>query len=108
MTGPGRDLKATRDREEGRWRLVRPFRTPADESKMEGGPRRPGGIVVADGEKGFVADDVRDFAPYGLDSPAMTIELAPLPDSGSPQTLARGEGGAGPGRPALRASRRSG
>ena len=91
VTGPGRDLKATRDREEGRWRLVRPFRTPADESKMEGVLADLGGLVVADGERGFVADDVRDFAPYGLDSPAMTIELAPLADFGSPQTLLVGK-----------------
>ena len=91
VTGPGRDLKATRDREEGRWRLVRPFRTPADEAKMEGVLADLGGLVVADGEDGFVADDVRDFAPYGLDSPAMTIELAPLADSGAPQTLLVGK-----------------
>ena len=58
---------------------------------MEGVLADLGGLVVADGEKGFVADDVRDFAPYGLDSPAMTIELAPLADSGAPQTLLVGK-----------------
>jgi len=87
VTGPGRDLKATRDREEGLWRLIRPYRTPADEAKMEGVLADLGAIVVADGAEGFVANDVRDFTLYGLDTPAMTIELAPLPDSGAPQTL---------------------
>lgn len=97
VAGPGLNLKATRDREEGRWRLIRPFRTPAEEAKMEDILAELAAIVVADGAEGFVANDVVDLAPYGLDSPAMTIELAPLPDSGTPQTLFVGKAVPGQG-----------
>ena len=108
VTGPGRDLKATRDREEGRWRLIRPFRTPADEAKMEGVLADLGAIVVADGADGFVANDVRDFAPYGLDSPAMTHRAGPSARLRGAADALVGQGGAGPGRPALCTSGRSG
>ncbi len=72
--GPGRALEAKR--EEGHWQLVRPVSAPADDEKVEEVVAELSSMHVADDARGYVADDVRDFAPYGLDKPEMTIELA--------------------------------
>jgi hypothetical protein len=70
------DSKWEFDRTETGWRIAEPFRAPGDEKKVDGMLADLTGIQVADGSRGFVADDVRDFAPYGLDKPSMRIQLA--------------------------------
>lgn len=81
----GIDLKASR--EERHWRLLRPVAVPADDDKVEGLVAELAALRVVDGEQGFVADDVKDLGPYGLDKPAMTIEVAPFSSTGKPQVL---------------------
>ena len=39
-------------------------------------------LRVTDGAKGFVANDVRDFSPYGLSPPSATVELTTTEDEG--------------------------
>lgn len=81
---PGRELHLARAGDH--WRIVRPFRAPADTTKVE--------ALIAEllairavGPPGGVADGVRDLAPYGLDEPALTIELANGSGPGSIQRL---------------------
>ncbi len=52
-------------------------------------------LHVAGGDAGFVADDVRDFKPFGLDPPAMTIEMTPAVKGGKPQVLRVGSAAPG-------------
>ncbi len=72
ISRPGRPLEL--EHLSGRWRMILPFRALVEENKAE--------AIVADllsmrvpNQSGYVADDVRDFAPYGLDAPALTIEI---------------------------------
>jgi hypothetical protein len=73
------------------WALVRPFVAVADESRVEGLLAEVSGLRVPD--DGFVADDVRDFAPYGLDKdkPLVRIKLTPRGNDPSPQTIVIGK-----------------
>jgi hypothetical protein len=89
VKGPGRDLKV--ERVEGKWTLLRPVRTLAREEKIEGVVAGLAALKVADDTKGFVADNVKDGAPYGLDTPTMTIELGPVTTLETPQTLLVGQ-----------------
>jgi hypothetical protein len=73
---PRREVVVQRD--ERRWRMTRPVQTAADDDKAEGLVAELAALGVAEGPDGFVADDVRDFAPYGLDKPAMTITMTPF------------------------------
>ena len=59
----------------GRFRLVEPIVAPADGPKVESMLAALASLRVADGAKGFVANDVRDFSPYGLSPPSATVEL---------------------------------
>ena len=57
---------------------MRPLDAPADDEKVEGVVAELVALRVAEGDQGFVADDVKDFVPYGLDdTSAMKIELVP-------------------------------
>ena len=91
VTGPGRDFKVERD--ESQWRLVRPLRAVAEDEKVEGIVAELTSLQVVAKDAGFVANDVKnkDAAKYGLDQPAMTIELRPAFGSGKPQTLLVGK-----------------
>jgi hypothetical protein len=91
--GPGRDLKVERD--EGHWRLVRPFASVADDDKVEGMVAELTSLQVAKGNEGFVADNIKDkggdAAKYGLDPPVLEIVLTPAIGGGKPQTLLVGK-----------------
>lgn len=74
VSGPGRELTAKRE-SRGVWHISRPVNAPADEEKIEGVLAELTSLRVAEGEKGFVADNVQDLSKYGLDKPEMTIQL---------------------------------
>jgi hypothetical protein len=93
VAGPGRDLKL--ERVEERWKITHPIRALADEQKVEGVVAELAALHVAGEDKGFVADDVRDFKPFGLDPPAMTIEMTPAVRGGKPQVLRVGSAAPG-------------
>jgi hypothetical protein len=97
VSGPGRDLKA--ERVDGKWRLVKPVRALASEDKFEGVVAELANLRVAEGTKGFIADDVKDFAPYGLEKPVMTVELTPVTKLETAQTVAIGKPLADPAHP---------
>ena len=67
--------------------------------------RRSGSSMA---QKGFVADNVTDLAPYGLDKPDATIELTLVCEPEFPARPARRQEGAGPPRPCLCPPGRSG
>jgi Domain of unknown function (DUF4340) len=71
----GQVMSAERD-ERGRWHLTAPVHAVANPAKIESLLSALSSLRVVDGEKGFVADDVTDFAPFGLATPEVTIELA--------------------------------
>ncbi len=57
----------------------------AEETRVDGLLAEVAGLRVPDG--GFVADNVRDLAAYGLASPMLTITLTPLGADAPPQTI---------------------
>ncbi len=59
----------------GRFRLVEPIVAPAENAKVESMLAALASLRVVDGAKGFAADDVRDFNPFGLSPPTATVEL---------------------------------
>jgi hypothetical protein len=74
-SSPGpRVIRAQRNRA-NRWKLTEPFPAPADGAKIESLLAALGSLRVVDGAKGFVADNVTNFAPFGLAEPEITIEL---------------------------------
>lgn len=81
----------------GRWDLVKPVATLANPAKVESLLAALAALRVEDGEKGFAADDVKDFAPYGLAPPARTVELKTTRGAG--ETLALEIGKPLPGNP---------
>ncbi|MHC5539008.1 DUF4340 domain-containing protein [Singulisphaera rosea] len=89
VSGPSRDLKA--ERLEGHWKLSSPIRALAEDSKVEEALGELTSLTVSEGTKGFVADDVRDLNPYGLEKDPMKVELVPPPGRGQPQTLLVGK-----------------
>jgi hypothetical protein len=88
VAGPGRAL--TLEREGDGWRITEPIKALGDVNRVEGAVAEVVSLKVIDGEKGFVADDVKDFAPYGLDKPRLTFTASPKPDKGSPQVFSIG------------------
>ncbi len=77
-------LDLTADRSAGgRWHLTAPVNVPANGPKIESATAALTSIRVLDGQNGFIADNVTDFGPYGLDKPDATIELklSSQPDS---------------------------
>ncbi|MDR3618177.1 MAG: DUF4340 domain-containing protein [Paludisphaera borealis] len=95
---PGVTLKAER-MSGGQWRLTEPVRLPADGSKIEAALAALAGLRIAGPSGSFAADDVKDFAPYGLDKPEATIELTSSADPSNPTVLMVGKSPADqPGR----------
>ncbi|WP_165249023.1 DUF4340 domain-containing protein [Paludisphaera soli] len=86
---PGLDATAERA-ERGAWRLTSPIRFPADAARIEQLLAVAGAIRVDPRSGGFVAEGVRDFAPYGLAEPAAALELRPLAIGVEPVTLELG------------------
>lgn len=78
-------------RDERRWRMVSPVKVPADDDKAEGLVAELSALHVADGTDGFVEDDVRDLAKYGLAEPELTVEVAPFTKLGDPQIVRLGK-----------------
>jgi hypothetical protein len=58
----------------GTWKIVKPFRAPAEDPKVEGLVDTLLGLRVAV-ENGLVADDVGDLKRFGLDHPRLRIEV---------------------------------
>src|SRR5262249_633077 len=54
-----------------------PLEGPANGPKVESLLGAFSSLRVAEPPKGFVADGVKDMAPYGLDRPAISVELKP-------------------------------
>ena len=71
----------------GRFRLVEPLVAPANGPKVESLLAAVSSLRVADGAKGFAADDVKDLAPFGLSPPAATIELTTAQGKEQPLVL---------------------
>ncbi|HZW30491.1 MAG TPA: DUF4340 domain-containing protein [Isosphaeraceae bacterium] len=59
----------------GRWRLTAPLAVPANGAKIESLLAALASLRVLDIPKGFVADNVKDFTPFGLTEPRFTVEL---------------------------------
>jgi hypothetical protein len=74
ITQAGQVIRAERAPED-QWRLTAPIEVRANGAKIESLLAGLSSLRVVDGPKGFIADNVRDFAPYGLDSPAATVEV---------------------------------
>ncbi len=82
----GLNLKADRG-SGGRWHLSTPLKVPANGAKIESAIAALSSIRVVDGQQGFCADNVTDFAPFGLDQPTATIELTSAAQPDSPLVL---------------------
>ncbi len=70
----GKVIRAERD-DRGRWRLTAPISAPANPAKVESLLAALSSLRVVDGQNGFVADDVKDFTPFGLTESGETVEL---------------------------------
>ena len=88
VNGPGRTLELLRDGDD--WRISAPIKALGDVNRVEGVVAEVVSLKVADGEKGFVADDVKDLAPYGLDKPRLTFTVAPKAGRGKAQVFTLG------------------
>ena len=75
IKGPGRNIRAARERARGRWHVTAAVNAPANAAKIESLLSALSSLRVVDGEKGFVADNVKDFAPFGLAGSPVTVEL---------------------------------
>jgi Domain of unknown function (DUF4340) len=75
----------------GRFRLVEPNIAPADGPKVESMLAALASLRVADGAKGFVANDVRDGSPYGLSPPSAIVELNTTQGNDKPLVLEIGK-----------------
>lgn len=74
---PDLDVKAER-RDGGTWRITTPVDFPADAQVVDRLITSLSALQVDPKANGFVADHVHDFASYGLEPPAATIELKPF------------------------------
>ena len=90
-------LQIQAQRDDRRWRLVKPISAPADDDKLEGILAELSALRVADKEEGFVEDNVLDLARFGLDLPFWKISVAPFANTGKTQTVLVGN--AVPGKP---------
>ena len=86
----GLNIQAQRGRG-GQWRLTAPIVVPANGAKIESALAALSSVRVVEGIKGFVADNVTDFAPYGLDKPEATIELTTPAQPDGPLVLQVGK-----------------
>jgi Domain of unknown function (DUF4340) len=71
----------------GRFRLVEPLVAPANGPKVESLLAAVSSLRVADGAKGFAADDAKDLSPFGLSPPVATIEVTTAQGKDQPQVL---------------------
>jgi hypothetical protein len=71
----------------GRWKLTAPVKTPANPAKVESLLAALAALRVVSGADGYVADNVKDLAPYGLAPPAITVELATTRPGGDHRVL---------------------
>lgn len=78
-SGKDTTIRAQRERS-GRWVLTKPLRAPADGGKIESLLGALSSIRVAEPPKGYVADDVKDLARYGLAEPPVTVEVTTVDD----------------------------
>ena len=83
---PGRVIRAARD-DKGRWNVTEPVNAPANPAKLESLLSALSSLRVVDGEKGFVADNVKDFTPFGLAGSEVTVELTTTVRSEEPLVL---------------------
>ena len=67
-------ITADRGRD-GRWNLIAPVKAPANGAKIESLLGALASLRVVEPPKGYAANDVKDFAPFGLDTPRITVEL---------------------------------
>jgi hypothetical protein len=86
----GAEVKAERSAS-GRWHLTAPVAFPANGPKIESALAACSSVRVLEPPKGFVADDVTDFAPYGLDKPVATIALTSAARPDTPLVLEVGK-----------------
>jgi Domain of unknown function (DUF4340) len=82
---PGQVIRAERD-ERGRWHLTKPVSAPANPAKIESLVAALSSLRVVD-EKGFVADNVKNFTPFGLAGSELTVELTTIRPSEGPLVL---------------------
>lgn len=75
LAGEGRELEASYS--EGKWGIERPIRAPGDVTSFNHLVANLTELEAVEGSEGFVAEDVADFKPYGLDPPRLTITLTP-------------------------------
>jgi hypothetical protein len=71
----------------GRWRLSSPVSVPANGARIESTLAALASVRVAQEGQGYVADDVTDLKPFGLDEPAATVELTTTASAGEPLVL---------------------
>ncbi len=69
-----RVIRAVRGRS-NRWRLTEPIEAPGNGPKIESLLGALASLRVAEPPRGFVADDVKDAARFGLDRPPIKVEL---------------------------------
>jgi hypothetical protein len=77
------------ERKGDHWNLVEPFACVADEGKVDGLVAEVAGLRIPKG--GFVADDVKDMAKYGLDAPTLKVTVTPRGRGSFPQTILLGK-----------------
>jgi Domain of unknown function (DUF4340) len=83
---PGRLIRAARDAR-GRWHVTAPVNAPANPAKIESLLSALSSLRVVDSEEGFVADNVKDFRPFGLAESEVTVELTTTLRSEEPLVL---------------------
>ncbi len=71
----------------GKWRLTAPVKTPANPARIESLLSALSSLRVVDGQNGFVADDVKDLAPFGLANSELTVELTTTRPGDAPLVL---------------------
>jgi hypothetical protein len=86
VRGSGLGLEAERVAG-GRWKLTTPVAVPANGAKIESLLAAVSGVRIVDGSKGYVEDNAKDLAPYGLDHPSASIEISRPNQPGKPLTL---------------------
>jgi hypothetical protein len=69
----GREFRAKRVG--ANWQIELPAEAPGDEVKLEGLLADVTGLEVADGAKGYIDDNAKDLAKYGLDNPTLSLEV---------------------------------
>jgi hypothetical protein len=85
------DRKLVLEREGEFWKVLEPYRALADDNRVEGVLAELGSLRVSDGDAGFIANDVRDFAPYGLDKPTLSITVGLKTETSASQTVHLGK-----------------